>query len=606
MMNRIFLLSLTVAFSIAIRVNAQSAMFGVTQNHSGIYSSDFPSDVILSKKWTVKTEGPIFSSAIVQNGVIYFGSDDSCMFAIDTLGIQKWMFKSNGKIRSTPILKDTIIYFNNYSGRFYALKIHDGEEIWHFDTEGESQFDEWDFYQSSPVFSDTIVYFGSGTNMYALKMKNGEKLWNYPTSGIIHSSPALYNGKLYFGCWNKKLYALDALNGNKLWEFPTGDGIPSSPSVIDSFVFIGSRDANVYAVHANTGQQLWSRSFSGSWMPSSFAMYNDTLFTGSSDAQKFFALNKNNGQVLYSVSLPCYAFSTPAYSNGTVFIGCMNGSLFSIDTKNHKIISCFETDGHIKDVFDALNDDGTLNRSVVADPHYVSMMLSSGSVASTPVIENSVVYFGSSDSCFYAVSDSGGCKLKFQVSNSNIDLGETSVSVIDTSFYVKNISECQDSVEVCITGSPSLFIELIEIQPSRFEILPYDSVNVHIELNTGDLIPDINYHATIVSRSTKNEYNYFNTTFSLKTPVLIDLSQLVEKQLGVIYPNPFNKFINVKTDCDKRVMIINSLGTVVFQEKLKTTDIQIDLSYLQKGIYFMIINTDDKYYTTRIVKSDKL
>jgi eukaryotic-like serine/threonine-protein kinase len=239
--------------------------------------------------------------------------------------------------------------------------------------------------------------------MYALNLNNGDTVWTYHTSKVIHSSPAIYNGKIYFGCWNNKLYALDAFTGTKLWEYQTADGIPSSPTVIDSFVFIGSRDANVYAINANTGHKIWSRSFNGSWMPSSFAIQNDTVYTGSSDAKRFYALNKINGQILYSVSLPCYAFSTPAYSNGTIFIGCMNGSLYSIDTRSHDIITRFDTQGHIDDVYNALNDNGTFNTAVVKDPQYVSMMFSTGSVASTPVIDNGIIYFGSSDSCLYAV-----------------------------------------------------------------------------------------------------------------------------------------------------------------------------------------------------------
>jgi outer membrane protein assembly factor BamB len=45
-------------------------------------------------KWKYKTGGPILSSpAIGQDGTIYIGSGDSCLYAFSSKGKLKWKFK---------------------------------------------------------------------------------------------------------------------------------------------------------------------------------------------------------------------------------------------------------------------------------------------------------------------------------------------------------------------------------------------------------------------------------------------------------------------------------------------------------------------------------
>ena len=417
--------------------HAQTAMFGTNPQHTGVYNSDIPDSIVLTKKWSYKTNGKIFSSAIVVNGVTYFGSDDGYLYAIDTAGKLKWKFRSGGKICSSPALKDSVVYFNNYKGMFYAINIKTGKMIWSFKTDGESprtgkglngstpknmvMSDTWDFYLSSPVIANNVVYVGSGVHVYAINLSDHQVIWKFTAPDIVHSSPAVYDGMLYVGCWDSNLYALNAATGTKIWSFQTGtdpvnhwmEGIQSSPSVIDSVVVIGSRDANVYAIHAKTGKKIWSQNFNNSWMPSSFAVLNNTIYTGSSDAGGLFSLNLSTGKINYTVNTNMYTFSTPAIANATAFIGVMNGSLFAIDINNGKVKGRFDTNGRIENPLKAIKSDGTLNDLIFIDINvsdyylnkfYPSRIFTAGSILSTPVIDKNVVYFGSTDNYFYAVS----------------------------------------------------------------------------------------------------------------------------------------------------------------------------------------------------------
>lgn len=594
-----FILALTLL--IAKTLEAQTAMFGVNPQHSGVYQSDFPSELNLVKKWKFKTNGKIFSSAAVLNDVIYFGSDDSCLYALDNTGSQKWKFKSNGKICSTPAVKDSVIYFNNYGGMFYAVNTKTGKEVWSFKTDGESprtgkglnwctpkdmvMADPWDFYLSSPVIADSRIYFGSGATVYAINLETKELIWKYTAPDIIHSTPAISDGMIYFGCWDSKLYALNLLTGTLVWSFQSGldpvnrgmEGIQSSPSVVDSLVIIGSRDANVYALHAKTGKKIWMQGFGGSWMPSSFAIANKTVYTGSSDGKRFFSLDLKNGEINYSTNTSLFTFSTPAIANQLAFIGVMNGSLMAIDLTSGTIIGKFDTGGRLLNPLKAIKSDGTLNDEVFKDLNgsdyslnveYVRRILTAGSILSTPVLDKNVVYFGSTDSCFYAVQDAGGCKPKFKVSTSMVKSINPVGTMLDTVLYVSNMSDCIDSVKIYAAPSSYLTANSFEIKPSSFNTLPNDSVRVHIKVNTTGLKPGKTYSFKIISQSKTNEYYLFNTDISLRTTSpTTAISQIDEKTADVIYPNPFSDFTVLKYTLDRNcfvnVRIYNSAGQMM-------------------------------------------
>jgi outer membrane protein assembly factor BamB len=645
---KIFMFGVIICLSIFITEGySQPTMFGANPQHTGVYTSNIPTNLFMVKKWKFKTNGKIFSSAVVSNGTVYFGSEDSCLYAIDTAGILQWKFKSNGMIRSTPAISDSIVFFNTYGGSLFAVNSNTGLEIWHFNTDGEKHFskkglfgwtpsdslmaDPWDFYISSPCISDTVIYFGSGTNVYALKLKDGELIWKFKAEDVVHSTPAVSSGSVYFGCWSGKFYSLNALDGTVKWTFSTGtdpshlmQGIQSSPSIIDTIVIIGARDATVYAINANTGKKIWSTNFGGTWMPSSFVYYEGTIYTGSSEGIGLKALNLKDGKVKFSVSNNFYfTFSSPAFASGTIFIGCLNGSLFAVDANTGTIRCRFDTDGRILNPIHAISIDGSLNPAVFGPvsgyPYeqaveYVRRVQTAGSIASSPTIYNSTIFFGSTDSIFYAIGDNGLCKPKISVLDKNISIGEISNNHItcDTSFYVSNTSECDDSVTISST-SPILK-DAININPTNCIIAPGDSQKIKIQFNLSNL--QTKYYATIMlSRSKSNEYHLFKTQISF-TMVNIDNITRNEKELtSKVYPNPFREYTSIHYSLEQKsfveIKILNSLGQ---QVKAITNGIQSAGEYtviwngrndqgekLYTGLYFCTIRKDDRIETRKIL-----
>lgn len=62
-----------------------------------LFQTSFSQELI----WTFKTGGSIHSSPVIQDGIIYIGSGDKKLYALDkSTGKKLWYYKSKGAIYS--------------------------------------------------------------------------------------------------------------------------------------------------------------------------------------------------------------------------------------------------------------------------------------------------------------------------------------------------------------------------------------------------------------------------------------------------------------------------------------------------------------------------
>ena len=87
--------------------------------------------------------------------------------------------------------------------------------------------------------------------------------WKFETVGSVYSSPAVSDGMVYFGSYDKHLYAVDTKTGKQKWKFKTGDRV-HSPVVVDQVVYFCSIDKHLYAVDSKTGEEKWKFETGGS------------------------------------------------------------------------------------------------------------------------------------------------------------------------------------------------------------------------------------------------------------------------------------------------------------------------------------------------------
>jgi eukaryotic-like serine/threonine-protein kinase len=418
-------------------LSQDAPMFRQNLQHTGVYNATGVPK-LNGIKWKFHTGGRVISSPAIVNGVVFVGSTDGNMYALNAdTGSIKWKMTTGSWVNSSPAVASGTVYFESYDSNFYAVDATTGQLKWKFQTGGEKRYagkhlhhlepaaevmpDPWDFFLSSPSVWNDTVYFGSGDGaVYALDANKGALKWKFQTGDVVHSSPAIADGVLFIGSWDAHLYALDAVTGKEKWRFKTGDdpelhnhvGIQSSPVVADGIVYFGCRDSYVYAIDSATGKQKWNFSVQGSWVNNSPVLHQGKVYFGTSIPGIFHAVDAKTGASLFQLPTGSPIFGSMALAEHTLYMGNFAGTLTAIDLNTQKSVWAFETDGAKENAQKLTNPDGSIKFEAIfpsPNPFYddmvvaVSKLLSMGTILSSPIVVGENVYFGSTDGNVYAL-----------------------------------------------------------------------------------------------------------------------------------------------------------------------------------------------------------
>jgi outer membrane protein assembly factor BamB len=278
--------------------------------------------------WKYLTGSSVESSPSVADGVVYVGSDDDNIYALNAhTGALRWKYTTRNQVTSSPTVVDGVVYVGSWDKNIYALSAKTGNLLWKYATGG--------IVASSPAvakdvqYLGSVVYSGSGDgNVYALNAATGSLDWDYATGGGT-SSPAVANGLVYVGSGDSNVYALNAsFGGPPLWTYTTGSAVSSTPLIDQGVVYVGSNDDNFYALNANTGALLWQ--LRGDFGVVASAVANGVVYVGASlNNIDFYALNSNTGAVLWQINSAYIIESSPAIVDGMIYVGSTDWRLYA-------------------------------------------------------------------------------------------------------------------------------------------------------------------------------------------------------------------------------------------------------------------------------------
>lgn len=379
--------------------------FSIDAANTG-YAGDIigPSDDVQAI-WSFETDGRVLSSPAVRNGIVYAGSYDGNVYALDGIdGRELWRYDTGDNIDlSSPTVFDGVVYIGNEAGTLTALGARTGDLRWTF-----RKFDRISISPTvveRPERGTTIYVSGEGTGdtgLYAIDADEGSDRWYAGIGDASNSAPAVYGDTVYVGSMDGVVYAIDTLDGSQRWgttPVERGVSITSTPAVADSVVYVGTMNGTVHALDAESGSEQWS-------------------FDG-------------GGRILSS---PAVARDNDGETR-TVFVATTAGNLFAIDARNGTEKWRFETgetiasspvvDGSnqpVRETADDGNDEDTGEESSVQtvyfgsfDRHVYAVDTSDGSerwsyetgepIVASPALAQGVVYVGSGDGSIYAVTN---------------------------------------------------------------------------------------------------------------------------------------------------------------------------------------------------------
>ncbi len=344
-----------------------SAMFRGGPAHLGVYDVR-PVRRFGGLRWRFRTGGPVRSSPAIAGDVVYIGSSDGTLYALDlATGIPRWSRPLGSAVTSSPAVGSGLVYAQTRNGDVFALRADGGDVAWRASTGADVPF-AWpftsgDIYVSSPVLAAGRVLVGGGDGgLHAFDARTGEEEWSAPTEGRVRSSPAVANGRAYVGSADGSVYAFDVESGRRAWRFDTfgrtldsdtfgfdRKTVQSSPAVADGLVYVGARDGFLYAIDADSGAMRWRFDHQVSWVNSSPAVAGGLVFDGSSDGHFVQAVDAVSGRERWRFTTPASVWSSPAVAGGVVYVGDGAGDLLALDAQRGDTLWSFRAGGGVRD-----------------------------------------------------------------------------------------------------------------------------------------------------------------------------------------------------------------------------------------------------------------
>lgn len=320
----------------------------------------------------------------------------------------EWRFETGGRVLSSPSVVDDVVYVGSWDGHLYAVDAISGDLEWRYRVHGEEDVEgDWRSGMarrvgSSPaVVDDTVLFTAWNGYLYALDAADGGMVWSHRLDSLLRSSPKVYGGTVYVGDWRGDVHAfdvggggggrlwsydsgadhvystpcvveagdravvcfgvtysddgergmeaegggfhaVDAESGDELWRFDGLGTVTSSPAVTDGDVVFGDWRGRVHVVDVKSGEERWTVEFDDA-VTSSSSVADGRGFVGD-DSGVFRCIELADGSVEWETHLNGELYtSRPSSTTDAVYVGCMDGVLHALDVHDGSILWTLET-----------------------------------------------------------------------------------------------------------------------------------------------------------------------------------------------------------------------------------------------------------------------
>ena len=273
------------------------------------------------------------SSPTVTGGVVYFGSGDNCVYAVDAAtGALRWKFQTGNVVHASPAVADGLVYVGSFDAYFYALDAATGKLVWKFKTGDDDKAHLMTGIPGSATVANGAVYFGCrDANLYALEAKTGKLHWKYPAGGSwIISTPAVLDHRVYFTTSDSlKFVVLDDRTGAEVYALPYNVYGFSSPALAGGHAFFGTFDGKLHDV--DLAKQGYAAEFSTPGFSLNSPRYLDAQ--GKLNASAVW-VGDTLDDAIVGIRAKLFSLgsilSSPAIQDGVVYVGSVDGTLYAL------------------------------------------------------------------------------------------------------------------------------------------------------------------------------------------------------------------------------------------------------------------------------------
>jgi outer membrane protein assembly factor BamB len=282
------------------------------------------------KIWSYETGDIVEASPCVVGGEIFVGSADSFMYALDAKsGELKWKYETGGQIlgaANRTIRKEdnkTLLVFGSYDGKVHCVDCADGKVVWTYET--------GNYVNGAPAVGGAkAIVGGCDAMIHVIDLFDGDRIRQIDASAYIAASAAILDGQVYVGNYDGLFLRTNIDSGEIAWKYIEEDSpFFSSPAIGEDVIVLGGRDNQVHCVSRDDGKLIWTFQTLGE-VDSSPVICGDKVVVGSEDG-RLYMLNLLDGGKVWSYEMGQGVTSSPAIANGIVVVGCDDGYVYAFE-----------------------------------------------------------------------------------------------------------------------------------------------------------------------------------------------------------------------------------------------------------------------------------
>jgi outer membrane protein assembly factor BamB len=357
-------------------------------------------------KWQFQTRGPVKSSPVVVDGIVYVGSNDRHIYALDAeTGRELWSVETRGAVAGSAAVVDGVVYMASEDGRLFALDASSGEPRWVTEFSRQRPC-------GSPAVAYGAVFIGEGAKgghetgvmtggpVVGLDVDSGEIVWRGPPGPQGYAAICLDESTLFAGTNGSNFAAVDLATGEVLWSQTGGHQNRQFMSFTRSgdLAYVpGSMTGTVMAWDPVRGSSKWHVPiWPGQKLPinnggspgyevfADLAVARGWVYAGSNDG-KLHTFRADSGERGWTFDTGSPVQSSPSIARETVYFCAWDGYIYAVDALNGQLRWRLKP-----------------SRLPAPDPT-VGGNEASARIVSSPWPGDNVLYVGCDDGCIYAV-----------------------------------------------------------------------------------------------------------------------------------------------------------------------------------------------------------
>ena len=174
------------------------------------------------------------------SNTVFVGSEDGNLYAYEaTTGQLRdgFPFQAGDKIWSTPVVRDGVVYFGSHDKHVYAVFLDSGNIKWDFLTGG--------VVAGGPLlFRDQVIAGSFDRKLYSINVLDGSLRWVMQGKNWFWAGAVTDGQTIFAPSMDGNIYALDS-GGNLLWKHDMGSPIVSTPVLTPQGLAVAGKNGTI-------------------------------------------------------------------------------------------------------------------------------------------------------------------------------------------------------------------------------------------------------------------------------------------------------------------------------------------------------------------------